>query len=137
MFVNGIIDEFKQRQVKIIERYTKITQRDKDVFNKMQKSLMQMHSFCLAMNNYFTLPKVIVVLQEKNIGVVLTSRFRINCPSKDLRKIQQEKVDFNDFFYCIDRDRTLIARWVENGIVFCVWTIHMVDKSIQRTRKNN
>ena len=81
----------------------------------MQDSLMQMHSFCLAMDNYFTLPKVIAVLQEKNTGVVGTSRFRKNWPSKDLQKIQTDKVDFNNFYYCVDEHGTLTERWMDNG----------------------
>eukprot|EP00957_Ditylum_brightwellii_P116460 8883551-Ditylum_brightwellii.AAC.1 len=35
-----------------------------------------MGQFCLAMDNYFTVPKVIACLCEMNTGVVGTSRFR-------------------------------------------------------------
>ena len=102
MFVIGIIDSFKERQEKI-KCYKKITHRDKDVLNKMPDSLMQMYSFCVAMDNYFTLTKVISVLREKNIGVVRISRFRRNLASEELQKNQPEKVDFNNFYYCVDK----------------------------------
>ena len=131
-----IIDKFKQRQVKRIEHYKESTRRNKDILNKIQDSLTQMHSLCLAMDNYFILPNVIAALQENNIGVVRTSKFRRNWPSKDLTKIQQEKVDFNNFFYCVDDEGTLTTRWMEYGLIFCVPAIHRVDKIIQRTRKN-
>ena len=35
-----------------------------------------MEHFCLAMDNYFTIPKIIACLCEMNIGVVGTSHFR-------------------------------------------------------------
>ena len=42
---------------------------------KISDSLAKIKYFCLAMNNYFTLTKVVAALQKKNIGVVGTSRF--------------------------------------------------------------
>ena len=52
-----------------------------DVNNKMSK-------FCIAMDNYFTLPNVIAALRADGIGVVGTARFKKNWPGKKLSKIE-------------------------------------------------
>ena len=78
-----------------------------------------METFCLAMDNYFTFPKVIAALREKDIGVVGTARFRgKNWPPRELRDIKKEDVTFNKFFWMVDEFGTLIARWMDNGLVF-------------------
>eukprot|EP00957_Ditylum_brightwellii_P110591 8434958-Ditylum_brightwellii.AAC.1 len=43
-----------------------------------------MDTFCLAMDNHFTILKVIATLYEMNIGVGRTSHFRKAWPSKEL-----------------------------------------------------
>ena len=125
MYVTEIIDNFKQKQVKKIQRYKRVARTDKDVINKMCNSLIQMHSFYLEMDNYFTLPKSIATLQEMNIRNIGTSRFKKKWPSKDLRKVQQKNVAFNNFFYSLDEYRTLTVQWIDNDHVFCVATIHI------------
>ena len=94
-----------------------------------------MTNFCLAMDNYFTLPKVIKSLREKGVGVVGNARFRRNWPPASLRKITLTDAKFNDFFYCVDEHGTLCARWMDNGLVFCVSTMHRVGKIVQRMRR--
>ena len=91
--------------------------------------------FIIAMDNYFTLPKVIAALREKKIGVVGTSRFKRNWPPKKLKNIDADKADFNQFYWCVDEYGTLLGRWVDNNFVFCVSTIHCVGRSIQRLRR--
>ena len=87
------------------------------------------------MDNYFTMPKVISALRKKGIGVVGTSRFQVNWPPKILKNIQQPDANFNDFYYCVDEYGTLIARWMDNGLVFVVSTLHHVGNIIKRARK--
>ena len=94
-----------------------------------------MHVFCLAMDNYFTLPKILKILREKNIGVVGTSRFRQNWPPKKLREVEQNSAQFNSFHHCIDEFGNLVARWMDNGLVLCVSTLHKVGEVIKRKRK--
>ena len=44
------------------------------------------------MDNYFTFPRVIAALREKQNGVVGTARFRgRNCPPRKLREIKKKK----------------------------------------------
>ena len=59
------------------------------------------NQFIVTMDNYFTLPKVISKLRENGIGVVGTSRFQRNWPPKELKLIDGEKVQFNDFFWMV------------------------------------
>ena len=89
--------------------------------------LVNMNYFYLAINNYFTLPKIVAALREKNIRVVGILRFWKNWPHKDLRNVPKESADFNNFYYYVDKHRTLTARWMDNGMFFCVSIIHKVD----------
>ena len=93
---------------------------DPHKLKKTADSLSNMKYFCLAMDNYFTLPKVVAALREKNIGVVGTSRFRKNWPHEDLRNAPKESADFNDFYYCVDEHGTLTVMWMDNGVFFFV-----------------
>eukprot|EP00957_Ditylum_brightwellii_P186104 14168950-Ditylum_brightwellii.AAC.1 len=51
---------------------------------------VEMENFYLAMDNYFTLPKVIKHLRDNGIGVVGTARIRTGWPPYELQKIQQK-----------------------------------------------
>ena len=83
-----------------------------------------MKYFCLALDNYFTLPKVIKILREKEIGIVVTARFRRDWPPASLAKISHESANFNYFYYTQDEHGTLVAHWMDNGLVFCCSTFH-------------
>ena len=76
--------------------------------------------YAIAMDNYFTLPKIIAKLRDMDVGVVGTARFKRNWPQKEIREVTMEKSNFNDFFWSVDEHGTLIARWVDNGLMFCV-----------------
>ena len=100
------------------------------------RSNKMMDKFYFAMDNYFTFPRVIAGLREKDIGVVGTARFRgKNWPPRELRDIKKEDVTFNKFFWMVDEFGTLIARWMDNGLVFCVSTIHKPGQIVKRRRK--
>ena len=89
-----------------------------------------------AMDNYFTLPKVIHKLREIGVGVVGTARFRSNgWPPKALKDISKDKARFNEFYCTIDNFGTIIARWMDNGMVFCVSTLLRPGNMIKRLRK--
>ena len=45
-----------------------------------------MTNFCIAMDNYFTLPKILKMISDWGIGVVGTSRFCINWPPQKLEE---------------------------------------------------
>lgn len=62
--------------------------------------------------------KVISTLRDMGIGVVGTSRFRAGWPCKELRAYTT--AEFNDFIYTIDEHGTLVARWMDNGLVFLI-----------------
>ena len=80
----------------------------------------------VAMDNYFTLPKVCEMLRKENIGCVGTARFRGNWPPQNLRDIDIKQVTFNELFYTVDAFGTLIVQWMDNGMVFLVTTVHTV-----------
>ena len=52
--------------------------RTNGVFNEMV-----IDKYCLAMDNYFTLPKIIAILWTMDVGVVGTARFERNWPKKE------------------------------------------------------
>eukprot|EP00957_Ditylum_brightwellii_P192313 14639681-Ditylum_brightwellii.AAC.1 len=70
------------------------------------------------MDNYFTLPKVLGKLLDLGIGVVGTAYFRISWYPKELKNGAQENADYNDFFWAVDFLGTIVAFWMDNGMVF-------------------
>ena len=70
-----------------------------------------------------------------NIGCLGTSRFRKNWPPSELKNLSHENVNFNDFYWMIDENNTLVARWQDNGLVFVVSTCHRVGHFRQLSRK--
>eukprot|EP00957_Ditylum_brightwellii_P054813 4154072-Ditylum_brightwellii.AAC.1 len=88
------------------------------------------------MDNYFTLPHVVSKLCEIGIGIVGNARYRgQNWPPKQLKEINKDHAYFDDFYWMVDEHETLVGRWMDNGMVFVVSTIHQVGKKVQRTRK--
>ena len=87
------------------------------------------------MDNYFTLPKVIKKLRDLGISVVGTARLNQGWPPKQLKYIKITEVNFNDFHWMVDQYGTLIARWMDNDLVFCISTIHRVGSISNRLRK--
>ena len=134
LFLINIIDSLKKRQLERIKNsVNKRTTRGSDEARFDEK---MMGTFCLAMDNYFTLPKVMLALRKANIGCVGTARFRgKDWPPKVLKEVKKEDANFNDFFWMIDDSGTLLARWMDNGMVFCVSTMHKAGKDIKRMKK--
>ena len=92
-----------------------------------------MQEICLAVDNYFALPKIMLLLREKGIGVVGTSRFQKNWPSKKLKNI--DNADFNHLYCFVDEHGTLVTCWMDNGFVYCVTTLHRIWGIVKRLRK--
>ena len=134
LFLIKIIDSLKDRQLKRIQNST--NKRKTRASDEAQFDEQIMGTFCLAMDNYFTLPKVMLALRKANIGCVGTARFRgKNWPPKILKDVKKEDANFNDFFWTVDEYATLVARWMDNGMVFCISTMHKAGKDIARVRK--
>ena len=134
LFVVSVIERFIKTQKQRMITYTRVARGDHHL-KHLEDTNYPMDRFCLALDNYFTLPKVIAALREKGIGIVGTARFRRGWPPAKLANISQDKVAFNDFYYCLDQYGTLCARWMDNGLVFCCSTLHHVGDSISRRRK--
>lgn len=124
-----IIERLKQKQKRRIENHERATR------NNMQATFSEevWQGHCLAMDNYFTLPKVIKTLRDIGVGIVGTARFKRNWPPVQLR--ESVLSTFNEFHWCVDEFGTLLGRWMDNSAVFCVSTLHKVGKVIKRTRK--
>ena len=88
------------------------------------------------MDNYFTLAKPTKALRDQEIGIVGTPCFCPNWPPKEIKKIDAKYLKFNHFHWSIDEFGTLIARWMDNGLVFCVSTVHIPGKTIKRKRNS-
>ena len=82
--------------------------------------------FIIAMDNYFTLPRVCKMLRDYTIGVVGTGRFRSGWPGKHVTEIDASQVTFNELFWSVDEFGTMLLRWMDNGLVFMVTTVHTI-----------
>ena len=70
------------------------------------------------MDNYFTLPIVMKQLRAIDIGVVRTARGRIGWPHPLLAGLDSNSTKFNYFYWYVDINGTLIAKWKDNSLVF-------------------
>ena len=133
IFMLKIIPQLKEKQLTRLKNKNKIATRSNsnEIFDEKM-----MGTFCLAMDNYFTLPKVIAALREMGVGIVGTARYRSKAwPPNELKAISKESAKFNQFYWTIDEYGTLLARWMDNGMVFCCSTIHRAGNKIKRMRK--
>eukprot|EP00957_Ditylum_brightwellii_P053667 4066425-Ditylum_brightwellii.AAC.1 len=94
----GKIESMKDMLDKVA---TRASHTGKDVDVKIGK-------FCLAMDNYFTLPQVVKHLKDNDIGIVGTTRMRKRWPPPAWQKIQQKDCNFNEIRYLIDDNRALV-----------------------------
>ena len=134
LFVTSIIDTHRKLQKERLSLYGRI--KKSEYHEKQYEDIAYpMDRFCLALDNYFTLPKVIKKLRDKGIGIVGTARARRGWPPTLLNNIQQNTAEFNDFYHMVDDYGTLVAKWMDNGLVLCVSTLHRVGESICRKRK--
>ena len=74
------------------------------------------------MGNYFTLSKVMAMLQEFIIGVIGTARFHPWWPGQNVKEIDDTQINFNELFWSAGSFGTLTLKWMENGLVFLVAT---------------
>mmetsp|Transcript_42995 Transcript_42995/g.84507 ORF Transcript_42995/g.84507 Transcript_42995/m.84507 type:complete len:174 (+) Transcript_42995:523-1044(+) len=96
-----------------------------------------MKYFCIAMDNYFTSPKVMPELRKNDIDTSGTSRFKQNWPPKNLKLIKQKDCNIDNFYQTVDKHGTLVACWMDNGLVFCISTIYQVWEIFQINRKRS
>eukprot|EP00957_Ditylum_brightwellii_P037467 2833832-Ditylum_brightwellii.AAC.1 len=68
-----------------------------------------MDAFRLAMDNYFTLPKVIAKLRKISFGIVGTACARRGWPLKELSNVTQQDVNFNYFSWTVNDFGTLVV----------------------------
>ena len=133
-FLIEIVDKLKKRQLTRLKNMNKRASTRGNSEALFEDTLMK--DFCLAMDNYFTFPKVIHALRQAGIGIVGTARFRgKSWPPKELRAITKEKAKFNEFYWTVDEFGTMCGRWMDNGLVFVVSTLHKVGNEIKRNRK--
>ena len=138
LYVMNVIERFKDKQKERIRGYGRKTrgmERQHDEGVETQDLNSQMNKFCLAIDNYFSIPSAIKKLRDIGVGVVGTARFRKGWPPEPLRKVNQSDVSFNDFYWCRDEFGTLVGRWMDNGLVCCVSTLHRVEQTILRKRR--
>ena len=96
------------------------------------------------MVNYFTLPKVLEMLQEFTIQFLGTARFCPGWPVQNIKDFDNIQINFNKIFWSVDSFVALIIRWMENGLVLlftAVLTVMYVSKYLRRrprvNQKNN
>ena len=133
LHVMDCIDKFRKRQQARLSTYLRTT-RSSNSNNFFDEEVL-MKKFVVAMDNYFTLPRVMKKLRELDVGVVGTARFKRSWPPKQLKELTIDQVNFNEFHYCIDEHGTLLGRWMDNSLVFCVSTVHKIGNVIKQMRK--
>mmetsp|Transcript_1985 Transcript_1985/g.2830 ORF Transcript_1985/g.2830 Transcript_1985/m.2830 type:complete len:213 (+) Transcript_1985:449-1087(+) len=107
LFVSSYIDSMKRKQMNRMSKTRNATKRNVEA--NIDESML--NKFCLAMDNYFTLPCVIKTLRNKEIGIVGTARYRgRSCPPQMLKDVSQDDANFNDFYWTVDEFGTLVAR---------------------------
>ena len=82
--------------------------------------------FVIAMDNYFTLPKVMAMLREFMIGVVGTARFRPGWPGQNVKEIDNTQINFNELFWSVDSFGTLLLKWMDYKLFFLITTVQNV-----------
>ena len=84
--------------------------------------------FVIAMENYFTFPKVLAMLKEFMIGVVGTVRFCPGLSGQNIKEIDDTQINFNELFCSVDSFETLVIKLLDYVLVFLVTIFHnMMD----------
>ena len=119
-----IIRRIKEKASQRLQQYNRSTRTNGEI----QFTESAMNKFVIAMDNYFTLPKVVAKLRMLGIGIVGTAQMRKNCPPKELRQVNTDKSQFSNpsfnYFYYQIHDNMILGRWLDNNIMYCVSTIH-------------
>ena len=108
LHLTEIIEKFKEKQKKRLVTYGTKLRKDKNTLTFDND--IKMDTFIIAMDNYFTHPKVMATLCEIGIGVVGTSCFYRNWPSKKFKVcVLQDKAKSNNFYHTVDEYGTLLG----------------------------
>eukprot|EP00957_Ditylum_brightwellii_P184787 14074599-Ditylum_brightwellii.AAC.1 len=75
------------------------------------------------------------MLRDYGIGAIRTGRFWSGWPGKHVTEIDPNEVTFNELFQSVDECGTLPLRWMDNGLVFMVSTVHKVVNIVFCLRK--
>lgn len=86
------------------------------------------YKFVVAKDNYFTIPNIMPILLEMEIGCV-------GWPPAELKA--SDNPMYNDLTWFIDNSGTLVVRWVDNNLVLAVSTVHAMpnNRTRQKTSK--
>ena len=105
----------KKKQLDRIDRTSRMRKTRSRVAPVQEEKLNK--DFIIAMDNYFTLPKLIKCLRDLRIGVVGTARFGRGWPPVQLKNVEDRRAQFNSFHWMCDTYGTMVARWMDNGMV--------------------
>ena len=89
--------------------------------------------YVAAMDNLFTLSKVLSGARAMNVAICGTARARRGCPPKEYKNIFNER--FNSLYWINNKDNFQIQRWVDNNVVTMVTTMHTPDEMVSHIRK--
>jgi hypothetical protein len=91
------------------------------------------YNYVIAMDNYFTWPRVMESLTEKGIGAVGTARASRGWPPKEFKDIKDDR--FNTVYVMNDTRNYRLIRWVDNNVVTMVSNVHHGNEVVKRNRK--
>jgi Transposase IS4 len=93
--------------------------------------------YYLAMDNWFTTPRVMEGTRERNVGVIGTARGRPGkaepFPPTEMKAITDKR--FNSLYLMHHPKNFLVARWYDNKDVLLVSTVHKGDETILKNRR--
>ena len=84
--VLSVLTKIKERQKERVRTHDRAKRNNNT--DRFDEDVMS--NFCIAMDNYFTLPKILKKLRDWGMGVVGTSRFCINWPPKNLKTVEKK-----------------------------------------------
>ena len=96
--------------------------------------------YVVAMDNYFTYPKILKGMRDLGVACVGTARAKRGWPPKEMRDIADDR--FNTL-HCMNDDMNFrICRWVDNNVITMVSTLHdgtetPVERQRRRPRPTN
>lgn len=88
--------------------------------------------YIIVMDNFFTVPSAIKAMRDEGVGFIGTARWRRGWPSGEFKAITDTRL--NSLYLLDDPLHFKVARWVDNGIVTMVTTVHTGDETIKRRR---
>jgi hypothetical protein len=89
--------------------------------------------YVLTMDNFFNQPVVIKAVRERNVGSIGTFRRQRSWPPREYKRVVDP--EYNKVHLLDDKRNFLMMRWIDNGEVDMLTTVHDGYETVRRLRK--